>query len=98
MLRMSNLTLWTVEKVITPVENALVSVGINSAFKAGIAASVLTAGALWYFKPSTLFDPSTGQPRPWALLEGHEESRVEPTLVPWYMTSALVGYSVNLII
>lgn len=95
---MSGLTFWTVEKVITPIENGLLAVGINSAFKAGVAAGVLTAGALWYFKPVTLFDGASGKPRPWALLDGHEEAGVEPTLVPWYMTSALVGYGVNLII
>lgn len=95
---MSTQTAWLVDNIIIPVENSLLKIGINSAFKAGMTASLITAGIYWAVKPSSAFDRATGIARPWALLDQSPENQIEPTLIPWYMGSIIVGYSVNLII
>lgn len=95
---MSSTALWITENVTAPVEGALLKVGINSAFKAGVVAGLLTAGVYWVVKPSSAFDANTGQARPWALLDIPEGNQTAPTFVPWYVGSLIVGYSVNLII
>lgn len=96
---MSTTLLWLETNIINRYQNALLSVGIDSAFKAGVAAAVITAGVLWVMKPSSVFDEETGQPRPWVLLneeEGGKSSGIEPAILPWYARAALVGYVVNL--
>ena len=95
---MSDTTLWIVDHIINPVERSLLKVGINSAWKAGLVSAVLTSAIYWTVKPSSAFDSTTGEARPWALLEQPSGSTTEPTLVPWYVGSIIVGYSVNLII
>lgn len=93
---MSGVTLFLARNVFDPIESGLLSIGIDSAFKAGILFGVLTAGVYWTAKPASAFDKTTGEPRPWALLES--DGKTEPTYVPWYIGSALTGYAVNLII
>jgi len=72
------------------------SVGLNSAFKVGVATAVLTAAGLWILKPSGTFDEE-GNPKPWIFLSD-PASRREPVYLPWYVRAALVGYTVNLIV
>ena len=93
---MSDLTYTIYERFFEPLEKGLQSVGIKSAFQAGVLATVLTAAAYWSIKPTSAFDKETGKPRPWTLLD-HEESD-NPTYVPWYIGSVMTGYTVNLII
>jgi hypothetical protein len=94
---MSGVTLFLAQKVFDPIESGLLYVGIDSAFKAGVVFGVITAGIYWAAKPASAFDKTTGEPRPWALLECGD-TKLEPTYVPWYIGSALTGYAVNLII
>lgn len=96
---MSTTLFWLETNIINRYQKALLSMGIDSAFKAGVVAAVLTAGVLWVVKPASVFDESTGEPRPWVLLneEGSAPSSgVEPAVLPWYTRAALVGYVVNL--
>lgn len=87
------------EKVVEPVTSCLLAVGINSAFKAGVVVSILAAGTYWLVRPSSAFDPNTGEPRPWSMLECPEgKNSPVPTPIPWYVGSALIGYTVNLIV
>lgn len=83
-----------VKNVVEPVESALVSVGINSAAKAGVATAVLASGVFWVVKPAALFDPATGKPRQWALFRDAEN----PTYLTWWATAAIIGWGVSLII
>lgn len=84
------------EKVFSPLEQTLASVGINTAFKTGLVVFGLTAGVYWLVKPSSAFD-ARGNARPWILLDS-EKSGPEPTTMPWYLGSALTGYAINLIV
>jgi hypothetical protein len=94
---MASITL--IENVVEPTEKMLLAVGINSAFKAGLVASVLSAGVYWYVRPLSAFDERTGEARPWSMLDcGSSKVQINPTLFPWYVGSALIGYAVNLII
>lgn len=79
--------------VFTPAENALATVGIDSAGKAGVVFALGTAGFLWLAKPSSMFDQS-GKPRGWSMFHG----ATNPTPVPWWLASAGTGWAVSLVI
>jgi hypothetical protein len=93
---MTDAKLFLVDNVVLPVEAGLLKIGVNSAFKAGVLAAVLTAGLYWTLKPASAFDDKTGKPRPWSLLECDGSN--EQTHIPWYVGSLISGYAVNLII
>lgn len=86
-----------VDNVVIPYQNFLVSVGINSAFKAALVGGVLTTAALWTLKPGFAFDAQTGKPRPWSFLSD-ETADTPPTNVPWYVVAGGVTYTLNLIV
>lgn len=90
---------WLTDNIILPYQRGLVRIGLNSAFKVGLAAGVLTTAGLWYFRPDFAFDKETGQVRPWSLLAPDEAEQTGPgaTRVPWYVVSASVFYTLNLI-
>lgn len=79
--------------ILTPVENALLKVGIDSAGKAGVVAAALTAGTLFFVKPSSMFDRD-GRPRPWSMFTNTEN----PTPVTWWLASAGIGWGISLFI
>lgn len=93
-------TTWIGLNVIDPIEKSLASVGLNSAFKVGVATAVVAAGVYWTVKPKSAFDQGSGEARPWALIDQLEDNKggPEPTMIPWWLGSVLLGYGVNLII
>jgi hypothetical protein len=94
---MSSLLYTFVDNVVVPYQTFLLSVGIDSAFKAALVGGVLTTGALWALKPEFAFDKQTGKPRPWTFLSD-ETVQVEPTNVPWYVVVGGVTHTLNLIV
>ncbi len=82
------------EKVIQPLEKRLLSVGIDSSGKAGLAVAAVVAAVLFVVKPVSMFDPTTGKPRQWS---GFSDS-VNPTPVTWWLASGGIGWGVSLII
>ena len=90
-------TLYTfVENFVDPVERGLMKVGIDSAFKAGVATAVLTAGILWVVKPASMFEQGSGDPKGWSLLK--QQGTGETTYLTWWGTSLITGYVVSLVI
>lgn len=90
---------WLTDNVIRPYQTAFTKIGLDSSWKVGLAAGALTAAGLWYARPDFAFDPQTGQPRPWSLIEPETPDPEQPaaTRVPWYVVTATVFYTLNLI-
>jgi hypothetical protein len=47
----------------------------------------LTSYALLSFRPASMFDPKTGQPRPFG-----PDSSMGQTMLPWWLAAFLVAY------
>lgn len=86
------------DNVTGPLGKGLATIGVNSPWKTGLFISGLTAGALYYLKPSQSFD-AEGNPRPWVFFYDADKSgAAPPTYFPFWFTSLLVGYGLSLVI
>lgn len=76
-----------------PIQQALVSIGIDSAWKTALFISALTGAGLYIAKPSALFNPD-GSAKPWTAGSGDmAQAKMDGAVpVPWWLASLTVGY------
>ena len=75
-----------------PLQNGLLSVGIDTWWKAGIALSGLTAIGIHAYKPAAFYSPD-GSMRPWnATMDATTAKMTDATPVPVWLASASVGF------
>jgi len=73
-----------------PIYDLFTRLGMGTPTMRFVGVSLITGAVLWIAKPKLMFDPKTGQPRSWSLLDSKDPSTVT-TPLPWYVASAGVG-------